>query len=205
MRENITVGVIVGLFFFMATAVVTAIAIKYATPSLLWDIILWGGVTGMLCSVLTLVLFVSAQLSGRPFLWPALLINFGLCLGAAGIVWHFSPAVRRSGIDMPLGTLSFVEMSTRFVRKADGLTNIELYANYYNQSEHRLKYTISSGGTLNKPRFFFYPVFLLQDPVDLFPHRDAKILVGRFDNIELKFPIDANFWYDIRYFPRGFK
>src|SRR5208282_4416571 len=51
---------------------------------------LWGGITGMALTIATFALFLSSQLTGRPFLWPALLINFGLCLIVGGLVWHLS-------------------------------------------------------------------------------------------------------------------
>lgn len=89
MRETIIIGVVVGAIFFAAGAIVSALAIKYATSSYLWDAILWGGVALMMCSLVTLGLYISSQLGGRPFVLPALLINFGLCLVVGGFVWHF--------------------------------------------------------------------------------------------------------------------
>jgi fluoride ion exporter CrcB/FEX len=88
MREFFAIPAAIGLFFFLATCVMTAVAIRYATPSLLWDLILWGGVIGMFSTVATFALFVSSQLTGRPFLWPTLAINLGICLIVGGFVWH---------------------------------------------------------------------------------------------------------------------
>ncbi len=90
MREAIIIGIIVGALFFAAGAVLSALAIKYATSSLLWDVVLWGSVALMMGSLVTLGLYISSQLSGRPFVGPALIINFGLCLIVGGFVWHFS-------------------------------------------------------------------------------------------------------------------
>ena len=44
MREAIIIGGILGLFFFAGSAILTALAIKHATPSYLWDIVLGGGI-----------------------------------------------------------------------------------------------------------------------------------------------------------------
>lgn len=41
-------------------------------------------------SVATLMLFVSSQTSGRPFVLPASAINLGICLVVIGLVFHFS-------------------------------------------------------------------------------------------------------------------
>src|ERR1700687_2915639 len=89
MRETIIICVVVVAIFFAAGAIVSALAIKYATSSYLWDAVLWGGVALMICSLVTLGLYISSQLGGRPFVLPALLINFGLCLVVGGFVWHF--------------------------------------------------------------------------------------------------------------------
>jgi hypothetical protein len=88
MRDAIIVGFIIGAFFAAIGAIVAALAIKNATPSLLWDLVLWGGVAMLLCSVATLALYISSLNSGRLLLWPALLINTGLCLIVGGFVWH---------------------------------------------------------------------------------------------------------------------
>jgi len=93
MREAIIVGFIIGAFFAAIGAIVAALAIKNATPSILWDLVLWGGVALLFCSIATLALYISSQNSGRPLLWPALLINTGLCLMVGGFVWHFSKAM----------------------------------------------------------------------------------------------------------------
>jgi hypothetical protein len=45
----------------------------------------------LISGIATLALFISSQTFGRPFLWPALFINFGLCLIAGGVAWHFLP------------------------------------------------------------------------------------------------------------------
>ena len=90
MRKTIIIGIVIGLLFFGGSAVLTALAIKQATNSTLWDIVLWGGTAMVISAVATLALYISSQPSGRPFLWPALCINLGLCLIIAGFVWHFS-------------------------------------------------------------------------------------------------------------------
>jgi hypothetical protein len=89
-RENVIVGIVIGLLFFGAGAILTALAIKQATNSALWDFVLWGGITMLISGIVTLALFISSQTYGRPFLWPALLISFGLCLIVFGLVWHLS-------------------------------------------------------------------------------------------------------------------
>lgn len=90
MRAEILIALVVGAIFFFASAIVTALAIKYATSSRLWDVVLIAGIAGMIGSVVTLALFVNSQNKGLPILWPALLINLGICLVIAGSVWHFS-------------------------------------------------------------------------------------------------------------------
>lgn len=91
MREAVIVGLIIGTFFAGVGAVVAALAIKNATPSILWDIILWSGVAATLCSAATMALVLSADYShGRPLLIPAAVINLGICLIVSGLVWHFS-------------------------------------------------------------------------------------------------------------------
>jgi hypothetical protein len=44
----------------------------------------------------SLAIYISSQISARTFLWPALLIDLGLCLIVAGLVWHFNPTGERS-------------------------------------------------------------------------------------------------------------
>lgn len=90
MREAIIIGVAIGAFFFAGGGILTALAIKYATSSVLWDFVLWTGTSLMIASVATLALYVSSQLTGRAFLIPALLIDLGICSIAGGLVWHFS-------------------------------------------------------------------------------------------------------------------
>jgi hypothetical protein len=89
-RENTIIGLVIGLLFFGGSAALTALAIKQATNSALWDFVLWGGVTMLLSSIATLALFISSQYFGSPFVIPALLINLGLCLIVGGLVWHLS-------------------------------------------------------------------------------------------------------------------
>jgi len=91
-RENIIIGSVIGLFFCAVGAIVAALAIKYAAASILWDFILGGGIALALASVATLAFYVSSQLTGRPFLMAALLVNIGICFIVGGIVWHYSAA-----------------------------------------------------------------------------------------------------------------
>lgn len=99
MRE-IVIAVAVGLFFFLASGAMTAVAIKYGTPSLLWDAILWGSVAGMAMTAATLAIFISSQVGGRPFLMPALLVNLGICAITGGLVWHFSGGSQSHNVDL---------------------------------------------------------------------------------------------------------
>jgi hypothetical protein len=90
MREAVIITFIGGAFFAALGAMVAALAIKNATPALLWDLVLWGGVAMVIGSIISLGLFLWSQSSGRPFVGPALSIDFGLCLIAIGLVWYFS-------------------------------------------------------------------------------------------------------------------
>jgi ABC-type cobalamin transport system permease subunit len=58
MRTDILIAVVVGLLFFAGSLVMTALAIKYATSNFLWDVLLWVGIAGMICSAMTLGLFM---------------------------------------------------------------------------------------------------------------------------------------------------
>ena len=80
---------IIGAFYAALGAIVAALAVKYAEPSLLWDIVLWGGVTLAIGCIASLWLSASHQATGRSFLFPAALINLGLCLIVFGWFWHF--------------------------------------------------------------------------------------------------------------------
>jgi hypothetical protein len=82
-------AIIIGLIFFLANAFLTAIAVEHPTPSLLWDLILWGSIAGMAITVATFAIFLSSQLTRRPFWIPMLLVNLGICAIAAGLFWHF--------------------------------------------------------------------------------------------------------------------
>jgi hypothetical protein len=77
-----------------AGAIMTALALRYATSALLADALLWGGITIAICSLATLLLHYSSQKYGRPFLEPALLLNLAICLVIFGLVWHFSSEVK---------------------------------------------------------------------------------------------------------------
>jgi hypothetical protein len=96
MRDAIIVGTIIGAFFFMATAAMTAVAVRYATPTVLWDVIFWAGIAGMIMSATSLALFVSSQVYGRPLWMPAALINLGICFFVFGLVWHFQSEAKPS-------------------------------------------------------------------------------------------------------------
>jgi hypothetical protein len=90
LRENIIIGGTIGLLFCAVGAVMTALAIKYATPGLLWDVILYGGVALIFVSISTLALYVSSQLTGKDFYMPAILVDLGICFIVGGLVWHYS-------------------------------------------------------------------------------------------------------------------
>jgi hypothetical protein len=83
-------AIIIGALYAAVGAIVAALAIKYASPSVLWDIVLWGGVALAIGCIASLWLSASHQTTGRPFLLPAACINLGLCLLVFGFVWHFS-------------------------------------------------------------------------------------------------------------------
>jgi hypothetical protein len=83
-------ALIIGALYAALGAVVAALAVKFAAPSTLWDIVLWGGVALVLGCIASLWLSASHQATGRPFLLPAACISLGLCLIAFGYIWHFS-------------------------------------------------------------------------------------------------------------------
>jgi hypothetical protein len=88
-------AIIIGLIFFLANAFLTAIAVEHPTPSLLWDLILWGSIAGMAITVATFAIFLSSQLTGRRFWIPMLLVNLGICAIAVGLFWHFGKSGSR--------------------------------------------------------------------------------------------------------------
>lgn len=96
MSENIIIAIIVGTLTTAVGAIVTALAILYATQSFLWYLILLAAVVTTICSIATLLLFIWAQRSKRPFLWPALLINLAICLIAGGFIWQFNETEARN-------------------------------------------------------------------------------------------------------------
>jgi hypothetical protein len=102
MREAIIIGTVVGLFFFACGAVMSALAIKYASSSILWDFVLWGGVGLMLISAVTLGLYISSQLAERTFMLPAVFVNLGICFLVLGVVWHFTPSEKELMTDVIL-------------------------------------------------------------------------------------------------------
>lgn len=99
MRETIILGTIFGILFFAASAIVSALAIKNATPSILWDIILWGGVAGVAIGLALIALYISSQMTGRSFMIPALLITFGISALVAGLVWHYENTETRTVLE----------------------------------------------------------------------------------------------------------
>lgn len=128
MRDSIIVGVVVGTLFFAAGAILTALAIKYATSSDLWDFVLWGGVALMTCSVATLGIYISSQIWNRSFLLPATIIDLGICLIVVGLVWHFqasNPFVFPKLEDYFAKDFNFLALNTSIgvhaVNGADGL------------------------------------------------------------------------------------
>ena len=92
MREAIIIGVVVGLLFFAAGVIMTALAVKYATNSILWDVLLWSGIALMVASVATLILYIHSQSSGGAFWVPALLINLGVYAIISGVAYTSSSA-----------------------------------------------------------------------------------------------------------------
>lgn len=90
MREAIIVGSVVGLFFFAAGAIMTALAIKYATSSSFWDVVLWAGIATMASTVATLGLYISSQINGGPFWVPAACFTAAVFIGTIGLALHLS-------------------------------------------------------------------------------------------------------------------
>jgi hypothetical protein len=90
MRESIVIGATLGLLFAAVGAIVAALAVKYATPSVLWDVVLGGGIALSLISLATLALYVSSQFYGYPLVVPSLLVDFAICLFVAGVIYHLS-------------------------------------------------------------------------------------------------------------------
>jgi hypothetical protein len=96
--RDLGIGSLSGLGLFAAGAIVSALAIKYSTDSLLWDIILWGGILVMALSAGNIILMIIYYASNsslrilRPRVGPVLLVNIAICLIVASIVWHFSEA-----------------------------------------------------------------------------------------------------------------
>jgi hypothetical protein len=85
-------AILIGALYAALGAIVAALAVKYAAPSALWDIMLWGGVALAIGCVASLWFSASHQATGRPFLLPSACITLGLCLIAFGFVWHASQA-----------------------------------------------------------------------------------------------------------------
>jgi hypothetical protein len=85
-------AILIGALYAALGAIVAALAVKYAAPSALWDIMLWGGVALAIGCVASLWFSASHQATGRPFLLPSACISLGLCLIAFGFVWHASQA-----------------------------------------------------------------------------------------------------------------
>jgi hypothetical protein len=80
-------GVLVGL---AAGAILTAAAVLYSTSTILWNIVLWGGVTILAGSVACALLLVSSHYySGRPFMVPSISIVIGIGLLVFRIASHF--------------------------------------------------------------------------------------------------------------------
>ncbi len=131
MREAIIIGVIVGFLFFAGSATLTALAIKNATDSALWDYILWAGVGGMLVSVASLAIFISSQVYGRPFWMPVILINLAICLGVLGIILHFSDTapnslpIKQTALTRQLGNLSNNQLKASAIELAKRMRAFE--------------------------------------------------------------------------------
>jgi hypothetical protein len=95
MRNDMVIGILIGIVFFAAGAILTALAVKYATSGYLWDAILWLGVGLMINSAATLALFYWTEKTGGAFWFPATLLNVGLCVILAGIFYSDSSAPKQ--------------------------------------------------------------------------------------------------------------
>jgi hypothetical protein len=91
MREAIILGIIIGLFFAAIGAVLAALAIKNATPSALWDWILWLGISSIALSILLLVLYIYSAKNDGPFVLPAVLFAIGIYGLTSGLGIALSP------------------------------------------------------------------------------------------------------------------
>ena len=58
-------ALIIGALYAALGAVVAALAVKFAAPSTLWDIVLWGGVALALGCIASLWLSASHRATGR--------------------------------------------------------------------------------------------------------------------------------------------
>jgi hypothetical protein len=88
--RDVVIALIIGAIFFAGGGILTALAIRYATNTSLWDWVLWGGVALMGVSIATLAMFLSSQVTGRPFWLPTILINIGICAIVGGLVFYYS-------------------------------------------------------------------------------------------------------------------
>lgn len=58
----------------------------------LWDAILWGSITGMIMTAVTLFIFIMSETTERSFGTPALTTNAVIILIASGLFYHFLPS-----------------------------------------------------------------------------------------------------------------
>jgi hypothetical protein len=123
---------IIGLFYAAMAALMAALAAKYAGP-LFWEIVQWGAITLMVGCAASMWLSYSHQSTGKPFLWPALCINLGLCAITAGFLWHYSAgSVLAPG---PLANLTNAQLRERAISIAQGLRQLQ---NSYNTQRTQL-------------------------------------------------------------------
>lgn len=94
--RDIALGLVIGLLFFAGGVVMTALAIRHATSSTLWDWILWGGYAVMAMSAGTLALLVWDQLHNVNFYVPAaVLLNIGIGAVMGAIAWGVESGTTR--------------------------------------------------------------------------------------------------------------
>jgi hypothetical protein len=96
MRREEAPGIFIGVLLTAIGLVVTALAIKYATDSLLWDVILALGIAIAVMAVVDTAWAIFASSSelrkSRPLWGPMILVDLGICLIVGAIVWHFNDA-----------------------------------------------------------------------------------------------------------------
>jgi hypothetical protein len=80
------------IFLFGAGLVVTALAVLYATNTVLWDILLGLGILGMAGSVIDAAVREGRYLQDRlVIMLPQLVMFFGAIIISIGLVWYLNP------------------------------------------------------------------------------------------------------------------